>query len=243
MNDQTVLLQPANVIHVRDYRDTSLIVEFLTADYGRIAAIAKGAKSGKVRRAGDLQPFQPLIVSWRRQSDLGLLTHVEADGVRTQLDTKCLMSCFYLNELIMRSVARGDQVPQLFHAYRTTLARLSLAPDSLEQTLRVFEKHLLDELGYGLLLFEDVDGDPIVSDRDYRYVLNGGPMLDSTNLSEGIPISGRSLLSLGQENISEPETLSEVKRLLQAALLPIIGRAPLKSREMYRQTILFRNAH
>lgn len=243
MNEQTVLLQPANVIHIRDYRDTSLIVELLTADHGRIAVIAKGAKSGKSRQAGELQPFQPLLVSWRCRSDLGLLTHVEADGVRTPLDTKCLMSCFYLNELIMRSVARGDHLPRLFHTYRITLTRLSLDPESLEGALRVFEKHLLDELGYGLLLSEDEDGEPIGAEHRYRYMLNRGPVFDSGKLSNGIPISGRSLLSLEQEQFCERESLVENKQLLQAALLPIIGGSPLKSREMYRQTILFQKTH
>lgn len=208
-----------------------------------MAALAKGAKSGKSKRSALLQPFQPLLVSWVGRSDLVVLTHVEADGSRLEMVPKCLYSGFYLNELIVRSTPRGDQVTELFHVYRATIERLSVDPVVLEPTLRIFEKRLLAILGYGLVLACDVNGETIMPDSKYRYDLASGPVLVSDENPFEINVSGTTLLALDREQLAESQHLTEAKRLLQAALRPVIGPAPLKSREMYRQALAFNNSH
>ena len=100
-----VSLQAAFVIHRRNYRDTSLIVELFTPDYGRISAVARGARSGRSRggnRAALLQPLTPLLCSWSGRSELKTLTGCEAQGPVFSLQGERLYSALYVNELISR---------------------------------------------------------------------------------------------------------------------------------------------
>ena len=69
-----IQLQPAYILHSRSFRETSLIVEALTRDFGRVAMVARGAKSARSRWKNVLQPFRPLLLSWSQKTELGTLT-------------------------------------------------------------------------------------------------------------------------------------------------------------------------
>ncbi|MEP5568378.1 MAG: DNA repair protein RecO, partial [Halioglobus sp.] len=151
-----VSLQPTYILHSRPYRDTSLILEVLCAEHGRISLVSKGArrrtKGGS--NAALLQPFVPLLLSFSGRSEMKTLTHVEAAGVAPQLRGERLFSGMYMNELLMRLLHRHDPHPQLFAAYGAALGELADAAP-VEATLRRFELGLLEELGYGFSLLED----------------------------------------------------------------------------------------
>ena len=187
-----VALQPGYVLHHWPYRDTSLLVEVLTRDHGRIGLVARGAKRSKSRLYGMLQPFIPLIVSWTGNGDLGTLTAVEPQGSVMWLSGRAMMNGFYINELMLRLLHRHDPHPHLFDEYTGVLQRLSaitegaiskLPEDMQSETsfreqwaLRIFEKNLLRELGYGLVLDHDVmTGQPIIKDEYYDYYFDKGP--------------------------------------------------------------------
>ncbi len=110
-----VMLEPAYVLHHRPYRDSSLILDVLSAAYGRVALVARGARRPKSRLHGVLQPFQPLLASWSLRGEMGTLTAAEAragGGLRG----RALISGFYVNELLLRLLHRHDPHPQLFTA-------------------------------------------------------------------------------------------------------------------------------
>src|SRR6185437_9440208 len=135
-----VLLQPAYVLHIRSYRETSLLVELFTPEYGRLTVIAKGVRQSKSVLAGLLQPFVPLLVSWSGKHELMTLLHAEANGSAKYLKGECLFAGLYLNELLMYLLQKWDAHLNLFSAYENTLT--SLQTNSLEQkTLRSFEKY------------------------------------------------------------------------------------------------------
>ena len=105
---ERILLQPAFVLHLRHFRDTSLLVDFLTKDYGRVGAVARGARSQKSRYRGYLRPFVPLLATWSGRSELMSLNDLEAGGSPMLLEGRALLAGMYLNELLVRLLHQHD---------------------------------------------------------------------------------------------------------------------------------------
>lgn len=103
--------QPAFVLHSYPYRETSLIVDVLTRDHGRLALVAKGAKRPHSALRGVLQTFQPLLLSWSGKSEVRTLTGAEWVGGMLPLSGDALLCGFYANELLVKFCAREDPQP------------------------------------------------------------------------------------------------------------------------------------
>ena len=226
-----ITLQPAVVLHRRPYRNTSLLLEVLTRDHGRVGLVGRGVRTANSRRRGLLRPFLPILVSWSGRGELYTLTATEETGTTLEIPPGRLLSGLYLNELLFRLLNRHDPQPQLFQRYLQTLVALAAGMDE-ETTLRVFEKHLLAILGYGLLLERRADNDaPIEPDAQYHYLLQHGPRGEA--LADALPIAGRSLLALAHErDLTDPTVRREVKRLTRAAIARQLDGRPLQTREL-----------
>lgn len=234
-NPKRITLQSAYVLHTRPYRDTSLLVEIFSHDYGRLGLVARGVRTGKSRHANLLQPFTPLLLSWSGQGELATLTGAEAAGAAPRLNGEVLLSGFYLNELLMRLLQRGDAHPALFETYITSLASLAEQAEQ-EPILRTFEYRLLQEIGYGLILDHDVmSGEAIDPLAHYHYLPEQGPVYSTGQEQDGIIIQGRTLLAISKGDYSNAEVRQEAKRLMRAALAVHLGDRPLKSRELFQQ--------
>src|SRR5262245_7608302 len=158
---EQVLLEHGFVLHQRPYRDSSQLLECMTAAHGRMGLVARGSRRSPTRQRALLQPFVPLKLSWVRRGDLGRLTHVEAEGQGFPLTGQRLLAGYYANELLLRWLARGDPNAEVFSCYSRCLAQLGEAP-SLAAALRMFELELLQALGYGLELEgESTTGEPL----------------------------------------------------------------------------------
>lgn len=227
-----VQLEPAWVLTVRPYRETSALVELFGQRHGRLGVVARGVRSGRARQRGLLQPFQPLLVSFSDRGELGTLGAVEAAGAPVLLRGEAVFSGWYLNELVLRLVPRRDPHPRLFEDYGLALAEL--AGERGGAALRVFEKRLLTELGYGLQLPE-----PVEPDGWYRWDAEQG-----LRLAEPGPASyrGASLQALADESLDTPESLRDARRLMRAALLPHLGDRKLRTPEMLRTLRAVRRA-
>ena len=236
----TVELQPAWVLHTRPYRDTSLLVDCLTRDYGKVSMVvsdARGAvsKTGKPRRGRLLQPFSQLLIGWSGKTDLKSLRQLEQDRYFL-LTGKHLYSGLYANELLMRLLQPGETVTNLFDLYGRLIDGL-YQQESLEITLRVFEKHLLEMMGYGSPLSHDSDqGDDICDNRSYFYQQEVGFIPCSTvDSSDQTPCFSGALLNAFSRNEISESMLPDLKRLTRMALAPLIGSKPLRSRELFQQ--------
>lgn len=233
MTHQRVQLQPCYILHHRAYRDTSLLLEVFSRAHGRVGVVARGARGKRSRYTGLLQPFRPLLLSWSGKGELGTLTGAEPDGVPLDSQGPALISGFYLNELLMRLIGRGDPLDELYDHYALALHRLALGEG--ESVLRRFEVELLQQLGYGLILDHDAaTGEAIEVERRYRYSLEQGPLaLDFEGGDEiDLIVHGRTLLGLESGEL-EGASVGEAKRLMRAALAPHLGDRPLKSRELF----------
>ncbi len=232
-----VALQPAFVLHRRPYRETSLLVELFTQDYGRVAVVARGIRKARSRSAALLQPFMPLLVSWYGRGELHGLSQVEANGYLRALFGKNLRCGFYLNELLMRLLPKHDPHARLFATYRQTLE--DLKGEACEKTLRLFEKKLLMELGYGLPLQEE---QRFKDEENYRYNAEQGFLpCSSVTPKSAIPgrsgvFSGKALNALLTENFEDSLCLQEVKKLMRYILATLLG-SPLESRSLFERSL------
>lgn len=228
-------LQPAYVLHHRPYRDTSRILELFTRDHGRVTVFARGARGGRKAAASlvsTLQPFNRLLVSWSGRGEAGQLTGAEFDGAMVVLPPDRLVSGFYLNELLLKLFARHDGHPDVFDMYAETIEGLKRVSNVLP-SLRMFEKRLLDLLGYGLALDKDaVSGEPVDPSGTYHYRLEQGPVR-THDVAEGVLVlSGATLVALAREALEGPAECAEARRLLRAALDRVLDGRELKSREV-----------
>jgi DNA repair protein RecO (recombination protein O) len=231
--------QPAFVLHQRDYSETSLLLEVFTANHGRIGLIAKGARRPSSRLRGVLKPFQHLLIGWSGKGELAVLTAAETEGPGFTLEGPALYCGFYMNEVLMRLLHRHDPHGALFDAYQAALPRLRVDGFN-EPVLRIFEKNLLRELGYGLVLDQDIgDKTPIDAGAMYDYVLDRGPVRlahpDLNRPIEGVRVRGASLVALARESLNDPVVLRDAKTLMRAALARHLGDRPLHSRKLFRR--------
>lgn len=238
-----VSLQPAFILHHRPYRETSLLLEVLTRDHGRLSLIARGVRKNRSPTRALLQPFHPLFLTFQGRTELMTLQTVEPQGVPVLLKEENLLGGFYLNELLMRLLQKHDPHPQLYTIYYETLLELGLESGlesehtSLQQKyLRLFEKKLLDELGYGLQLRHSIpDGKPFEAGRLYRFYSEQGFLLyeGEDSVSQGTLFTGKSLLALAAGDLEDGDILKEVKRLMRMALSGLLGEEPLQSRRLF----------
>lgn len=231
---ERVQLTPAFLLHQRPWRESSALLEVFTESHGRVGLVARGVRSARSRQRGDLQPFRALRLSWQGRGELGTLTAVEPDGAVIGLRGKALYSAFYLNELLMRLLARHDPHPALFDHYRHSLQQLTAATE-LETALRLFEMRLLQEAGYAVQLECDAaSGEALNADTLYDYHLESGPVAVAGDSDSGFVFKGSSLMAIAREELSDAAVLADAKRLLRAALRLYLGDKPLKSRELFK---------
>ena len=168
-------LQKAYVIHSRPYKETSLIVTFLTEKKGKISAVAKGAKRKNSRLSGNLEPFQCLNIDYRGKSDLKSLVLAEPnEAYEDFFGSENLYSAFYVNELINYLVAQADESMEIFDLYKKCISNLK-RNNQIEKILRDFELNILSVLGYEINFLSDYDSnEPIMNGLRYKYSPQSG---------------------------------------------------------------------
>ncbi|MCW5588665.1 MAG: DNA repair protein RecO [Legionellales bacterium] len=229
-----VQLAEALVLHTRPFRDTSLLVTFFTRDHGKIETMAKNARGMKSRFRGQLQPFQPLLISFSGKTELMTLTHLELIGQVIILSEERLFSALYLNELLVKLLQPQDSHPELFTVYAKTLQELT-ETDSIEVTLRYFEKKLLRFLGYELNLDFDAHTHEKVDAKAY-YLLdveNGPVKINTLHPNHPQLIRGEYLLALQQETLVTKEHLKAAKWIMRQAFNRLLNGKTLKSRDLF----------
>ena len=243
VSGRRVELTPGYVLHHQPWRDTSRIFEILTRDHGRLTVFARGVRGPKSRLAGVLQPFVPLLLSWTGRGEAPLLTGAELDPADTAqqlpLPPACLLSGFYLSELVLTLTVRHDPQPEIFAHYQRALAALK-GGCRLERELRLFEKRLLETLGYGLDLASGVEGEALDDTKYYHYRPADG-LHDAAADSPG-RISGATLRSLAEERLEDPLELDEARLLLRVALGQCLEGRTLKTRKVARSLFQLRQS-
>jgi DNA repair protein RecO (recombination protein O) len=228
--------QEAFVLHAYPYRETSLLVEVLTRGSGRMSVVARGARRPRSPTRGALMAFQPLSLSWYGKGEVKTLAHAEWIGGQALLSGEALLCGFYLNELLVKLLAREDAHEQLFDRYRAALRELA-AGDASPPILRAFEKALLKELGYAMSLDREArSGGAIDPGGLYTYDPERGP-LALNGLRADLQLSGRTLLDLARDDFSDPRTLAEAKVLMRTLISHRLDFQPLNSRRIFKELL------
>ncbi|NBR27335.1 MAG: DNA repair protein RecO [Betaproteobacteria bacterium] len=230
--------QPAYLLHSYPYRETSLVIETFTRNRGRVALVARGARRPRSALRGVLLAFQPLTISWSGRSELRTLHKAEWQGGLPQLKGEALLCGFYLNELLLKLVARDDAHEALFEAYDQTLHALAEGQPH-DATLRRFELRLLKELGYAPSLDnEGHSGKPIVAAGRYHYWIESGPVRAGEGDDDGgqnrLELSGQTLLDMAQDLYENPQTLQQSKALMRMLINHYLGNQMLNTRQLLK---------
>ncbi len=238
--------QLAYILHKRQYRESSQILDVFTRDYGRISLMSRGSRGAKSRIAGNLQLFSPLLINWQGRGSMPNLRSVERADIRPpRLMHKALLSAMYINELLMYLLHRDDIYETVFEHYHQTLYALEDL-SQLEIELRKFEIKFLKLLGFGLLLEQDADtGACIEANHDYQYLVEHG-LVAINRVAEREPVNsllpspviqGSTILALLNEDYlsiqKEKAGMQQLKQLMRYVIAHHLGGRPLKSRELF----------
>lgn len=217
---------PAWVLHRYPYRETSLVVEMLTRDDGRIGVVARGARRRR-RRSEPLELFSPLDISYRQRGELATLTGAEASGAPYGFIGKAFFAASYLNELVVRLLARDDPAPRVYALYTQALAGLG---DDPAPAVRRFEGRLIRALGFALPLTRDIEGRAVDADRRYRIDPGRGPM----PAPEGEGYEGAMLAAIAAERFEDAAVLAAAGHVFRDVVSWHLGGRRLKTLEVTR---------
>ncbi|GEN22498.1 DNA repair protein RecO [Halomonas cupida] len=217
--------QPAFLLHRRPYRETSALVELLTLDHGRVRAVAQGMQRPGSRSRSQMQPFSPLHITWQGERELKRLRLVESRGTAAMLVGEGLLCGLYANELLTRLLPVEFAVPEVFAFYTSLLSEL-MRPAERAPALRRLEVALLDALD-AAPRFCTPDGDALDPQARYQYDTSSRAFVAA---SQGI--DGRTLRLLSHADWSEPGLAGVAKAVTRAALAPLLGDRPLRSRQL-----------
>lgn len=226
--------QPAYVLHSWPFRETSLVVEVFSRNFGRMALVARGARRPRSAVRGLLLAFQPLQLGWFGKTELRTLHNAEWQGGQPLLQGPALICGFYLNELLLKLLPREDPHERLFLHYRDALQALARGP-AHAAVLRRFEVRLLQELGYAPA-FDHVaeSGAAIEADAVYHYVFEHGPSLRG-GTRDSVQLRGKTLLDMAADDYRDPLTQQQSKMLMRALLNHHLGEQTLHTRQMLRE--------
>jgi DNA repair protein RecO (recombination protein O) len=225
--------QRSYVLHSYPYSESSLIVETFTRENGRVPLVARGARRPKSTVRGVLLAFQPILLSWSGKTELRTLSKAEWLGGQEPLTGLGMICGFYLNELLLRLLPRDDPHQRLFDRYQETLAALGTAQE-LPASLRRFEKALLDELGYGVILDrEATTGEVIAAERRYVYLAERGPVAATGDASKkGVELDGQTLIDIRRDDYARAATQHQSKALMRALINHHLGDRQLHTRQL-----------
>lgn len=256
-NDHRVSNEPVYVLHTYPFKETSLVVELFSQQFGRIAAVAKGARRPHSAMRGMLQSFQMLSGAWSGKNELKTLHSLDWHAGLTLIKGEALMCGFYMNELLLRLLPREDAHENLFEYYDATLKTLASEQDStsdkstdnkstndkktsdkslnnsksLAITLRRFELKLLQEMGYAVPLLTDENDVQIYADKSYRYEAEYGACELGAS-KNGVQLSGTTLLNMAKNDYTETQTQNQSKQLMRYLLAHYLGDKPLHTRQL-----------
>jgi DNA repair protein RecO (recombination protein O) len=141
----------ALVLRLVDFSESSCVVTLFTEDFGKIGALAKGARrpKGPFDSALDLLAVCRIVFIHKSSGGLDLLTEARLDRRfrAATRDLSRLYAGYYVAELLQELTDYGDPHPDLFALADHTLAELDGNGDMVWTTLR-FEVQALKSLGF-----------------------------------------------------------------------------------------------
>lgn len=222
------------ILHKRAFRETSLLLDVFSEQHGRVSLIVKGARQNKRSQIALYELYQPLLISWLDHGELHTLTVAETHAPRYILKGESALCGLYINELMVKLLPLHGAEPELFSAYQNALESLQQV-DSIELALRLFEKRLLTNLGYGLVLDREFDNGQLIDEQQQYYYQADAGLIRWYPGQKQAAISGRSLRHLINESGFDSQSLSEIKQLMRTVIHFYLGGKALQSRQLFTE--------
>ncbi len=196
------------ILRTRPLTETSVIVNWLTPDCGRISTVAKGARRPKSPFTGKLDLFYLADFSFTRsqRSELHALREVKLKSLNATLreDMGWLQHAAYCTRLIEQATETDTPLPAIYHLLHGVLEAIPQHP-AQPQTIFAFELKFLHELG-------------LAPDLDEIKLTPGTRQIVGALTSQEWPMIARLKLSESQ--------VMELKRFLHGFLIFHLGRIP-----------------
>ena len=220
--------QPAFILHRKNWQNSSLLLELLTRDFGRISVLAKGGKNSRSR--GLYQPFNKVAVGWSGRYALKTLTAI--DGGAAQIPESLYLPLLYVNELVESFQPEFESSVEIFNLYDDLLNRIN--PHNVEISLRRFERASMQVFGYLPDLYTDsLQSNPIDPQCCYYFVAGRG--LVPCGCDHKNAIEGRILDFWNQEKFEDPGVAHTAKSIMRCIIDFNLQGKRLKSRDIYLQ--------
>ncbi len=216
---------PAWLLHQYPYRESSLIVEVFTLEYGRLGLVARGART-RHRGGNRLALFMPLMLSFHQRGELGTLIDAEATARPGQYAGHDFFAACYLNELILKLLPRADPAPEAYQLYGEALEGIA---SSSKVAVRRFEGRLLRTLGLVPSLRVDGSGLALSPRKRYHYVAGQGLVESDQGYSE------RTLAAIEAEYYDNAVVYHAAGQLFHAIIGAHLGRRRLKTVAVARE--------
>ncbi len=224
------ILHTVYVLHVRIYRETSLIAEVYSRNRGRLSVIFKGIRSKRSRYSGMVQPFVPILLSLSGRSELKTAANIEFPEKPFSISGKNIILGMYVNELLYRLLEKFDPIESVFDSYESLLGKLEGLNNPIH-SLRAFELNLLRELGYGINFRTDsISGDTFFPDDHYNFFVNQG--FRKTLKPDEMSFRGCEILSMASGKLDEVRP-KKVLSLTRQSLASLLDNKPLISRTIF----------
>ncbi|MBH5330019.1 DNA repair protein RecO [Eikenella sp. S3360] len=237
--------QPAFLLSATPWRETSLLAELFSRDYGRVAVVARSARKRQSELRGVLVPFVPVQVAWYGREELKTLHRAEWLGGWPQPQGRALFGGLYVNELVQKLTAREDPQPALYEALRQVMRALCTEPNHTA-ALRRFEWALLTLSGYAPDLRHDGDGNPVEVGRQYWLrpehavlPLEQRRALPPHEIQAGVAVGGEVLMQLHSGEFADAAALQQARQITRL-LLDFRLPEGIKSRQVLQQIQAFR---
>ena len=230
--------EPAFILHTRFYKETSLLLDVFTRNFGRISMVAKSARRPHSKLRGQLLAFQPLEIAFYGNNELKNLTAVEWQGGVPLPQGAALCCAYYANELLRFFLQPADSNSELFAEYHALISALGAEKNEahFEKILRNLEVALLKLLGYSPFWGRDSKDREIDSRTIYSYQLENGTLLpQSESAAPGFVVSGQTLIDLNARCFDAPATRREAKVLMRRIFAYHLEGKAFASREIFRE--------
>jgi len=224
----------AYILHARPYRETSVTLELLTSDLGRVGAIYKGGRKGGKNKARP-ESFIHYHVSLFGSGELKSVATLEVDQPfdRQRLQGVQLFSAMYVNELLYKALPRSVVHDDIFIAYQDVLLALR-STANFEAHLRHFELRCLTSLGYGLSFEHEIDGQTAIQfDKFYSFEATRGFCVASdaevskAQASKRLLVKGEVLMAIAKGQWQDNVVLLSLKRINQYAINDLLKGSPI----------------
>ena len=202
------------LIHARDYRETSSILKIFTSEGGIESLIFKGKHTDKDRFKFSI--FNEYSFTFNEKYSLPYLTKFELLN-QYVFNKKYYLLGLYVNELLYKTLKDGYDFDKVYLHYKEFLINLSDTKDSLGRLALLFEKNLLQDLGYEISLSEN---QTIINDKYYYYDYNEGFKLD-LSVETKSSILGSDLESFFINTLTCEKTISNMRSIIRKIFIQV----------------------